>query len=65
VCLLGKVTNENSQNFQSTTDAKIERRLISATTGAIFNPRVALSGSDTQGLNATLAMKIAPVTSGC
>jgi len=40
---------------------KIERRLFSATTGAIFFLKVALSGSDTGGLNATLAKKIAPV----
>ena len=41
--------------------AKIERRLFSATTGAIFILKVALSGSDTGGLNATRAKKIAPV----
>jgi hypothetical protein len=42
-------------------DAKIERRLFSATTGAIFILKVALSGLDIGGLNATLAKKIVPV----
>ena len=41
--------------------AKIERRLFSATTGVIFILELALSGSDTGGLNATRAKKIAPV----
>ena len=40
---------------------QIGRRLFSATTGAISVLKVALSGSDTQGLNATIAMKIALV----
>ena len=41
--------------------AKIERRLFSATTGAIFIPKVAWSGSDTGGLHATFRMKISRV----
>ena len=42
-------------------DVKIERLLFSATTGAIFILKVALSDSDTGGLNATFRMKIAPM----
>jgi hypothetical protein len=42
-------------------DVKIERRLFSATTGAIFIPKVAWSGSDTGGLHATFGMKITRV----
>ena len=42
-------------------DVKIERRLFSATTGVIFILKVALSGSDTGGLNASFRLKIAPV----
>jgi hypothetical protein len=47
-----------SEDWGSCVCLVIEPRLISAATGAIFIPRFALSGSDTGGLNATLAMKI-------
>jgi hypothetical protein len=42
-------------------DVKIERRLFSATTGAIFILKVAWSGSDTGGLHATFRIKISRV----
>ena len=49
-------------------DEKIERLLFSATTGVIFILKVALSGSDTGGLNATAGMTISPAATenkGC
>jgi hypothetical protein len=49
------------QKFRQIWHAKIGRHLFSATTGAIFIPKLALSRSDTGELNVSFRLKIAPV----